>query len=90
MNLLPKEYDFTGIEIPCAYAIQSRIRERIEALEGAADPAVKAGVEELALLDLSLDRHISKTVKEQEQAAALRRKAKEEKRNKPGDPVTPG
>jgi hypothetical protein len=82
MNLLPKEYDFKGVEIPCAYILQSRIRERIEAMEGEQtnDKGTKFRIEELGLLDLALDVHISSTVREQEMYAEqdrIRKRIKE-------------
>jgi predicted transcriptional regulator len=78
MNLLPKEYDFRGVEIPCAYLLQTRIKERIDAIEGEGntDKTTKARLEELCLLNLALDHHISITVREQEMYAELERNRK--------------
>ena len=67
MNLLPQEYDWTGLDIHNAFAVQSRIRMRIETIEEAKETGSKKAVlEELAVLDLSLSQYISDEVRHQE------------------------
>lgn len=69
MDLLPAQYNFSGIEIRCIFVLQRKIKDRILAIEGENkdDKATSARLEELGLLDLAMDRHISQTVRRQEE-----------------------
>jgi hypothetical protein len=94
MNLLPEQYDFAGLDIHAAQLIQMKIRDRQDYLEGCMSQSPneagdKAVCEELSLMDLALDRHISKTIREEEAALKIRRKAKEEKKEASRTQTTP-
>jgi hypothetical protein len=68
MNLLPPEYDFSGIGIHEAMIFQARIRMRVKTLEEEEKQtaATRAIIEELSGLDLALDKHISEEVRHAE------------------------
>ena len=67
-SLIPQEYEFSDIGTHESMIFQARINERIEALKEAKKQtsAVQAITEELEILSLSLDFHISQEIRRQE------------------------
>lgn len=65
-SLIPQEYDFSGLDIHQALTFQDRINERIEALRESQEKKLTPIIEELEILSLALDNHISQEIKRQE------------------------
>ncbi len=66
-SLIPQEYDdFSGINIHEALIFQSRINNRIETLKESQEKKLAPIIEELEILSLALDNHITNEVKRQE------------------------
>jgi hypothetical protein len=66
-SLIPEEYDFEGVGIHESLTFQARINERIETLREIQETKqVLAVIDELQILSLAIDNHISADVKRQE------------------------